>query len=94
MTSICLPRQFADGVVDAAAGIVSLYVPDDVAGSGVPITADPIGTDKTGHTTWRIGVGASSGTFTNLQFAPTSVVGAFHFASPLPPGRVRHVAQL
>ena len=94
MTSICLPRQFADDVVDAAAGIVSLYVPDDVAGSGVPITADPIGIDKTGHTTWRIGVGASSGTFTNLQFAPTSVVGAFHFGSPLPPGRVRHVAQL
>ncbi|KAM5538845.1 hypothetical protein V8D89_007567 [Ganoderma adspersum] len=58
----------------AAAGIVSLYIPENVAGEGVPITADPIGTDNTGHTTWRLGVGASSGTFTNVQSARTSVV--------------------
>ncbi|PIL26067.1 hypothetical protein GSI_11821 [Ganoderma sinense ZZ0214-1] len=64
--SLCAPY--------AAGGIVSLYIPNNVAGDGLPLTADPIGTDNTGHTTWRLGVGASSGTYTDLQFAQTSVV--------------------
>ena len=43
--------------------IVSLYLPQGV-GVDNPITADPIGVDKSGHTTWRWGVGAASGTLT------------------------------
>ena len=52
-----------DSLVDASAAIVSLYLPQGV-GVDNPITADPIGVDKSGHTTWRWGVGAASGTLT------------------------------
>ncbi len=62
---------------------MSLYIPEAIAGEGVPITADPIGTDNTGHTTWRIAAGTPSGTFTDLKDLPTSVVGTFRAASPL-----------
>ncbi|KAI1782958.1 hypothetical protein LXA43DRAFT_1068112 [Ganoderma leucocontextum] len=61
LTSLCAP--YVSGAV------VSLYIPENVGGPGVPITADPIGTDNSGHTTWRIGLGAPSGTFTNVDSA-------------------------
>ncbi|KAI1782918.1 hypothetical protein LXA43DRAFT_385212 [Ganoderma leucocontextum] len=72
LTSLCVPY--------ASAAIVSLYLAGD---DGVPYTADPIGTDKSGHTTWRLGVGASSGTFTATQStagpSATLVEGATDF---------------
>ncbi|KAI1782928.1 hypothetical protein LXA43DRAFT_385955 [Ganoderma leucocontextum] len=66
----------------ASAAIVSLYFPQDNGGLPTPLTADPIGTDKSGHTTWRYAVGVSSGTFTATQGAGTSatlVAGATDF---------------
>ncbi|KAM5538850.1 hypothetical protein V8D89_007572 [Ganoderma adspersum] len=45
-----------------AANPVSLFIP---GGEGdEPFTADLLGTDSTGHTTWRIGIGSASGSFT------------------------------
>lgn len=67
----------ANGEIDAFAAVVSLYVP--VGEDDTPFTADPIGTDKSGHTTWRVGIGASSGTLTATESAATSCV--FHFSS-------------
>ncbi|KAM5538847.1 hypothetical protein V8D89_007569 [Ganoderma adspersum] len=58
LTALCVPH--------ASAAVVSLYLP---AESGVPFTADPIGTDSSGHTSWRLGIGAASGTFTVTQDA-------------------------
>ncbi|KAM5538846.1 hypothetical protein V8D89_007568 [Ganoderma adspersum] len=55
LTALCIPH--------ASAAIMSLYLPQGV-GVGSPLTADPIGVDKSGHTTWRWGVGTASGTFT------------------------------
>ncbi|PIL26054.1 hypothetical protein GSI_11808 [Ganoderma sinense ZZ0214-1] len=65
----------AHGGTDAFGAVVSLYIPD---ASDTPYTADPIGTDKSGHTTWRLGVGASSGTLTATQTISsfTMVAGA------------------
>ncbi|KAM5538860.1 hypothetical protein V8D89_007582 [Ganoderma adspersum] len=62
LATLCVPHAFA--------GIISLYIP--VTTDDAPFTADPIGTDKSGHTTWRVGVGASSGTLTATEGAATS----------------------
>ena len=40
---------------------------------GVPITADPIGVDASGHTTWVIATGAPSGTFTATEASATGL---------------------
>ncbi|KAI1788716.1 hypothetical protein LXA43DRAFT_1063383 [Ganoderma leucocontextum] len=37
------------------------------------LTVDPLGTDNSSHTTWRIALGAPSGTFTNVDSAFGSV---------------------
>ena len=75
LTALCAPRQsylsptqpIADRrILDVSAAVTSLYVPGS---SGVPFTADPIGTDSSGHTSWRVGIGAASGTFTATQDA-------------------------
>ncbi|KAI1782917.1 hypothetical protein LXA43DRAFT_385205 [Ganoderma leucocontextum] len=41
---------------------VSLFLPG--AEGDEPFTADLLGTDSTGHTTWRLGIGSASGSFT------------------------------
>ncbi|PIL26063.1 hypothetical protein GSI_11817 [Ganoderma sinense ZZ0214-1] len=45
-----------------SANPVSLFLPG--AEGDEAFTADLLGTDSTGHTTWRIGVGSASGSFT------------------------------
>ncbi|EJF59242.1 hypothetical protein DICSQDRAFT_172225 [Dichomitus squalens LYAD-421 SS1] len=50
--------------LDVHAAVVSLYIPSNVFGEGVPLTADPIGVDASGHTTWVLATGSPSGTFT------------------------------
>ncbi|KAM5544421.1 hypothetical protein V8D89_002081 [Ganoderma adspersum] len=55
LTGLCVPH--------VSAAIVSLYLPPDLAGN-IPYTADPIGVDKSGHTTWCYSISAASGTFT------------------------------
>ncbi|PIL26053.1 hypothetical protein GSI_11807 [Ganoderma sinense ZZ0214-1] len=63
LTAICVPY--------ISATIVSLLVPGDLVDDGLPITANPIGTDSTGHTTWVLAVGAPSGTFTASETGAT-----------------------
>ncbi|PIL26066.1 hypothetical protein GSI_11820 [Ganoderma sinense ZZ0214-1] len=83
-------RSFASFIIltalyvpHASAAVLSLYLPPGVGTNNVPITADPIGVDKSGHTTWRWGVGASSGTLTATSALPetsaTLVEGATDF---------------
>ncbi|KAM5538861.1 hypothetical protein V8D89_007583 [Ganoderma adspersum] len=67
LAAICVPYT--------SAAVVSLYIPGGLADDGVPVTADPIGTDSTGHTTWVLAVGSPSGTFTASETAPTSIIG-------------------
>lgn len=61
-------RPITNRGTDALAGVVSLYIADL---DGSPYTADPIGVDQDGHTTWRVDIGAASGTFTATQGAGT-----------------------
>ena len=81
LPSSCVPfrirysRLAVDGGVDAFAATVPLYLLDE---DGIPLTADPVGTDNSGHTTWRLGVGVSSGTFTSTPTAsfPSGAFGS------------------
>ncbi|TBU31193.1 hypothetical protein BD311DRAFT_657332 [Dichomitus squalens] len=50
--------------LDVHAAVVSLYIPSNVFDEGVPLTADPIGVDASGQTTWVLAIGSPSGTFT------------------------------
>lgn len=54
--------HLADSALDVAANPVSLFIPG--AEGDQPFTGDLLGTDSTGHTTWRIGIGSASGSFT------------------------------
>ena len=54
--------RYTDYVLDVAAAVTSLYIP---ILDPQPITADLEGVDDSGHTTWRIGPGVTSGTFTD-----------------------------
>ncbi len=58
---------------------MSLYLPGD--NDGIPLTADAIGIDKGGHTTWHVGLGTPSGTFTATSGYPTAS-GVFQFSLP------------
>ena len=63
-------RDSVDKDIDAA--IVSLYLPI-LGDSGVAITADNVGTDSAGHTTWSVGPASSaSGSLStpDFDFAP------------------------
>lgn len=91
VSSISTSRLLFDDVSDTYAAVVSLYVPGGLADDGVPVTADPIGTDSTGHTTWVLAVGSPSGTFTASETAPTSIIGAFCSSVLMPlPNSVQH----
>ena len=46
------------------AAVVSLFVPD--VSTDFPLTADNMGVDAQGRTTWRIAMGTTSGVFTNV----------------------------
>ena len=52
----------------ADAAIVSLYIPGQGSNSLTPFTADKLGVDPQGRTSWRIAIGTASGSFTD---APT-----------------------
>ena len=46
------------------AAIVSLYIPGADPSLHIPYTADNIGTDGQGHTSWRLASGIPSGIYT------------------------------
>ena len=75
-------QKLVDGPTDVSAAIVSLYLPPDLAGN-VPYTADPIGVDNSGHTTWRYGVGSASGTFTATSPGLPETSGTRDLIQPL-----------
>ena len=50
------------GLLDVSANPVSLFIPGAV--DGMPFTAEFLGTDSAGRTSWRVGEGVASGTFT------------------------------
>ncbi|PIL26194.1 hypothetical protein GSI_11949 [Ganoderma sinense ZZ0214-1] len=52
--------------------VVSLLVP--FADPDNAVTANYLGTDAEGHTSWSVGVGVTSGSFTNTDFIPGTVV--------------------
>ncbi len=51
---------------DVSGAVVSLLVP--FADPDNAITANFLGTDAEGHTSWSLGVGTTSGSFTNTNF--------------------------
>ncbi|KAH9916286.1 uncharacterized protein BXZ73DRAFT_105913 [Epithele typhae] len=53
------------------ARIVNLFVPGKAALPGVAIAAENMGVDDAGHTTWLLGPGEASGTFTSDASVPT-----------------------
>lgn len=54
--------------IDVSGAVVSLLVP--FADPDNAVTANYLGTDAEGHTSWSVGVGVTSGSFTNTNFIP------------------------
>lgn len=72
-TGAFVQREEANAAVDAA--IVSLFIPQ---ADGLAFSAEPVGTDAQGHTTWILGPGVVSGTLTPPPLTP------FPTGAPLP----------
>ena len=51
-----------ESLLDVSANPVSLFIPG--AADGMPFTAEILGTDSAGRTSWRVGEGVASSTFT------------------------------
>ena len=64
-TGASVQREEANVAVDAA--VVSLFLPQ---ADGLALSAEPVGTDALGHTTWIVGPGVVSGTLTPPPLTP------------------------
>lgn len=65
--SLFLCRLVTHSDIGVSGAVVSLLVP--LANPDEAITAQFLGTDAEGHTTWSLGPGAPSGAFTNTDAA-------------------------